>query len=567
MNSTQKWALYALVFVGGAVLMVLEIAGGRLLAPFFGSDIFVWGSIIGVFMVALALGYYLGGRTADKVPFLAMLALVEVVAGLTLMLLPAVGSPLCNWISRSDLGVRSAPFVSALLLFTVPSVLLAIASPFAVRIAARAVEVVGNVAGSLYALSTAGSILGTLLAAFVLIPAAGTRGIIFWVGVVELAMALAVFAIAGGLRRRPGKVAAAAAVILAGLLGLLLYPVGPGVPLDLDQNPRYPSALIHFEESPYHLILVTEQDDHDLLSGRTRKRRVLRFNNRVESAVYVDDLDEDRRPKKYESAVSYTALLHMGMVFHPEAKHGLFVGLGGGIGPTEFHDHYGMEVDVVDIDPAVARVAQEYFFLRQSDKLRLHVADGRRFLERTEERYDMIVLDAYSSAGRIPFQLVTKQFFGLVRSRLKEDGVVVSNVISTISAPRNKVYLSIYRTLYAAGFKNVYVFPRFPLKVEEPFYRDKYKLKDNYRIQDLAMNVILVATQDEKRLEKSVVQARAALLTKRQDHPAVLPCFEEYASFLYQMKYARPEDVITKMEEGVIFTDNYAPTDLMFAGL
>lgn len=671
--------------------MTLEIAGGRLLAPFFGSDIFVWGSIIGVFMVALAVGYYVGGKAADWLPRLAALAVIEMLAGLLLLLLPALGRPLCGWASGSELGARAGPLVSAVALFTVPSVLLAMASPFAVRLAARAPEAMGGVAGGLFAISTAGSILGTFLTAFVLIPAAGTRGIILCAGAVEFVSALAVFMVAAVDKKSAGK----AALPLAGaavLLALAAYPRGPGVPLDMsweqhrrvmllssdaaaaqalrefyerhghtvksfervedvvvalaseypdllvvdeggmarlpaaavykrheflaavskvrslpppllligegggpvgdyrgpviisgtdafsvrEKASQYPKllaasrrllgqhTLVHFEESPYHLIIITEQNHVDL-DGRTRYRRVLRFNNRIESAIHVDNLAADTgKPEKFETAVSYTPLLHLGRVFQPAASSVLFVGLGGGVGPSEFREHYGMDVEAVDIDAAVARVAKEYFFLTPGEHLRVFVADGRRFLERTGRRYDMIVLDAYSSAGHIPFQLVTREFFELVRSRLSGGGVVVSNVISAISGDRSRIFKSIYRTFYAAGFQNVYVFPRFPLAVEKE-YRALYR--DDYSARGYGMNVILVATTDTRRLTRAEILATARALRRAGERPVVVPYFEEYAGFLVDMKHVRREDVVANMEEGVIFSDDYAPVDTMLAGL
>ncbi|MBN1809253.1 MAG: fused MFS/spermidine synthase [Planctomycetes bacterium] len=564
----KHYPLYALVFVGGTVLMTLEITGGRLLAPFFGNDIFVWGSIIGVFMVAMALGYLTGGWLADRKPSEPLLGLIGVLAGLLMLLVPVFGSWFCRHIAASQIGPRLSPFLAAFAIFTLPSILLAMVSPFAVKLAAGRLEKLGNVAGSLYALSTTGSILGTLGTAFVLIPWQGSRIIIFFAGVVELVVALAMFIAVGGLRKPKGPHAAAAAVLLAGA-GLFVYPSGPGVPVTMwydyynDEDGKrveLTQELKYWTESPYHLIMVTEQQQFDI-NGKLRRRRLLRFNDRTESAVYIDKLNNSGRPEHYESAVRYTALLHMGLPFAPHARKALFIGLGGGIGPTEFHDHYGMDVDAVDVDAEVVRTAQQWFFLKPSDSLRLHVMDGRRFLQQSDDLYDIIVLDAYSSGGAIPFHLITTEFYSLVRRRLAPDGVAVSNLISSIDGKGSGIFRSAYKTMYAAGFENLYIFPRFYLKGEA---RPGYARDDQFR--NRGMNIITVASPDPRRLGREEVLARARLLARGDGRRVVLPRFEEYVAFLHPMPFSGRDEVLDNMNDAIVFTDDYAPTDTMYAG-
>ena len=564
----RQYPLYALIFTGGTVLMVLEIAGGRMLAPFFGSDIFVWGSIIGVFMVALALGYYIGGRISDRNPSETVLAGIAISAAVLMLALPAFGSWFCIRISESQLGARLGPFVAAFAIFTVPSVLLAMVSPFGVKLAASRLEKVGNVAGSLYSLSTVGSILGTIATAFLLIPITGTRMIVYMAGAVELAVGILLFVTSGGLGKAKGPATLGILLVLALAFGIGAYPSGPGVPVTMKWD-RYvdetgkvvtlEQELKYWTESSYHLIMVTEQMSFDI-DGKERKRRLLRFNDRTESAIFIDNLDATGKPKVYQSAVSYTALLHMGVLFKPEAKTALFVGIGGGIGPMEFHDHYGMQVDAVDVDPEVVRVAEEWFYLAPSDALKVHVSDGRRFLARSDRKYDIIILDAYSSGGSIPWHLVTRQFYELVKRHLAPDGVMVSNLISALDGKGSGIFKSAYKTMYAAGFENVYVFPRFSL----PGEKMRQTPKDDY-FRDRGMNIITVATQDRKRMSGEELTASARQIMLRAEHSAKLPHLDQYAAFLHRMPYAEREDVLKNMD-GVVFTDDYAPTDTMYAG-
>ena len=599
-ESREAWVLYALVFTGGTVLMGAEIAGSRVLNPFFGSGLFVWGSLISVIMTALAAGYYIGGRVADRWPSLQVLCRVAGVAGVSLLVGAGGSVPVCSTIAASGAGPRAGPLLGTLVLFLIPGMLIATISPFAVRLSARDMAGLGNVAGKLYALSTTGSIVGTLLTTFVLIPVMGTRRLIFALGVV-LALAAAAGLLVAGKPGSAKKYAAAAILAVLVLVGVPSGFAASGPGAELNPRPGQPEhTLVHWEDSPYHLILVTEQDHFAPESGRIRKRRVLRFNDRTQSAVYIDDLDEDKRPKQYESAVGYTDLLHLGLVFSPQAKSALFVGGGGGIGPTQFVQDYGMnaeeaekfildhELDVTvdgffrklgtkgvdglradlgldmtvdqlveklgmvaeiaEIDAAVERISRERFFV--DDRVRFHIGDGRRTLNRLEGGYDLIVLDAYSSGGHIPAHLTTREFLSICREKLAPGGAVVSNVISALEREKSKFYQSEVLTMRAAGFEHVYTFPRFPTPAEQ---RHRGTSKELYFRRD--MNIILVASQEE--LTAREIIARARRLTEREERPVRIKTFIHYAEGVL---VERPED----LTYGMVLTDDYCPVDTMF---
>ena len=562
----QAAALYAVVFVCGTVLMAAEIAGSRVLAPYFGSAIFVWGSLIGVVMLALACGYYVGGRVADKKPSFPLLCGIVAGAGLWLVVMPAFSNAVCGGIEEAFEGPRVGPLLASMVLYLVPGVLLAMVSPFAVRLSARELTHIGNVAGRLYALSTIGSIVGTLAAAFVLIPHMGTRKLVFSLGVVLLVTASAGMAVVWREAKRGLK--AAAGIVVAGGL------IGPLVALGLDEPGATLSRpweihrgmehrLVEWSDSAYHLILVTEQPEYkEPGTGKTRARRVLRFNDRVQSAIYIDGAEGDakagtERLRSFESAVCYTDLLHLGLIFCPEAKKALVVGCGGGIAPTELARHYGMDVDVAEVDPEVERVARKYFHVDEGVKF--HIGDGRRTLKRLEGGYDFIVLDAYSSGGHIPAHLTTREFLELCRSKLSPRGVVVSNVISALEGKGCAFYQSEYRTMYEAGFANVYTFPRYP--TPEEARRKGIAVEDRWR--DVAINIIVVATQEAKRLSKPAIMRNARELTEREKHPVRLRDFVHYASKYWEESATR-EQMLARMEEGILLTDDYCPVDAMF---
>ena len=175
--------LLLIAFLSGAILMALELVGSRLLAPSFGGSIFVWGSLIGVFLAALSLGYYLGGGLVDRRPSASLLAFFLIGASLFVLLLPRYGASVCDAILIRDFGPRANPLVACMALFFLPGMLMAVTSPFVIRLTARSIKHVGKTAGAVYAISTMGSIAGTLGTAFYLIPAIGTRALLTLLGV------------------------------------------------------------------------------------------------------------------------------------------------------------------------------------------------------------------------------------------------------------------------------------------------------------------------------------------------------------------------------------------------
>ena len=191
--------------------------------------------------------------------------------------------------------------------------------------------------------------------------------------------------------------------------------------------------------------------------------------------------------------------------------------------------------------------------------MKFHIGDGRRTLKRLEGGYDLIVLDAYSSGGHIPAHLTTREFLELCRSKLSPRGVVVSNVISALEGKNCEFYQSEYRTMYEAGFANVYTFPRYPSPDEAR--RRGIAAEDRWR--DVAINIIVVATQEAKRLTKRAIVRKARELTEREKHPVRVRDFVHHAS-KYWEESARREEMLARMTKGILLTDDYCPVDSMF---
>lgn len=180
--------IYIVVFLCGALVMSFEILGSRVLAPNFGSSVFVWGSLISVFLAGLSLGYYAGGRIADRNPSTRKLAVIIFVPAALFLTFPFYATHVSDWIFMKDLGIRLSPLLASLMLFFLPSVFLGMVSPYTVKLMICSLHTSGSTVGSLYALSTLGSIVGTLVTSFYLIAMAGVKMLIMGHGVVLLCL-------------------------------------------------------------------------------------------------------------------------------------------------------------------------------------------------------------------------------------------------------------------------------------------------------------------------------------------------------------------------------------------
>lgn len=421
----ERVFLLLVAFLSGAVLMALEIVGSRVLAPNFGGSIFVWGSLIGVFLAALSAGYYLGGRLADRAPRARVLGLFLAVSGIFVLALPGYGSGISDSIAMRDFGPRANPLLACLALFFIPGVLMGVTSPYVIRLTARSVVEVGSTAGVVYAVSTLGSIAGTLGSAFYLIPAYGTKMILYQLGLTLIATAVvALLAGASAIRRQIAPAAVAVVALVA--LGLA--------------QPAFAAERILLErDSPYHRLFVADEGQY----------RYLRADNVWHTRMNMKD--------PHGRGLPYTDYVDLAFLFNPSIRSALVIGLGGGTIPKRFvRDYPQVKVDTVEIDGDVIRIAAKYFDVHPGPRLRIYESDGRIFLRRTKAKYDFIFLDAYY-ADTVPFFLTTKEFFQIVRAHLRPGGIFANNVLGQASGPRSKFLRSVYRTMKET-FPQVYGF-------------------------------------------------------------------------------------------------------------
>ena len=415
--------LTLIVFVVGAASLGTEIAAARLLAPFFGASTIIWANTIATVLVALSAGYAIGGRLADRDPTLRGLCRIVLVAALLLAAVPFVAHPFLTFAVDALDRVQAGAFVGSLLgvlvLVSVPVLLLGAAAPYAIRLSLERVEQSGTVAGRLYAISTAGSLVGVFLSALALIPLVGTRRTFL-----AFALALALVALAG-LRRRA---ALAAPIALAALLAL---PVGAVKASDSER-------VIYEAETPYQYARVIEEPDGE---------RFLELNEG--QAVH-----SQWRPGQWLTGNYWDGFLVLPFAADKRAPRRIAI-LGNAGGTTaRAYGHFfpPTAIDAVEIDGKLTEIGRRFFDLR-APRLKTYSQDARPWLERQERgRFDAIFVDAYRQPY-IPFYLATREFFAAARERLAPGGAVVVNVGHPEGSNRLERVLA--AGMRAAGFTTV----------------------------------------------------------------------------------------------------------------
>jgi predicted membrane-bound spermidine synthase len=425
--------LRAIVFAGGLTSIGIELAASRLLAPYFGGSTFIWANLIGLTLTYLALGYYLGGRVADKYPSATLLYLITAIAGFFTGLIPIIARPILNAsLDAFDdvaVGAFYGSLIGTILLFAVPVTLLGFVTPFAIRLRISDVESAGNTAGNIYALSTIGSIAGSFLPVILLVPLVGTTKtfLIFSAGL----MGISILALIG---ERATKLA----IVSTALLALMVLTLTLSASAQI--KPPYRGELVYETESEYNYIQVL-QDGDDLLLALNEGHAI--------HSIYNPAKVLTGGPWDYFS---------IGPLFNDlsqtqQVDDALIIGLAGGTAARELSAAYpAIQIDGVEIDPEIARIGKDYFGLNSLENLDVIVDDGRYFLNRTDTQYDLVAIDAYRQPY-IPFQLTTKEFFQETSEHLSADGVVVINVgrtdtdyrlVDVVSSTMRAVFPSVF---------------------------------------------------------------------------------------------------------------------------
>ncbi len=427
------WLVLFIVFVGGISSIAIEIAASRLLGPYFGTSTFIWANLIGLTLLYLSIGYYFGGRIADRWPSASLLFVFTSIAGLGTGAIPFMSRPILERsliaFSNYSVGALYGSLVGVILLFAVPVTLLGFVSPYGIRLSLARVNAAGNTAGSLYALSTVGSIIGSFLPVLLLIPTVGT----YWTFYL-ISLTLLVSSALGLIILHAPKLVAGASLLIVAVLSLALVTNGESV-----RPPEF-GKLIYETESQYNYIQVSKQGDATLLT--------LNDGHAVHS-IYQPGREIYGGPWDYFTVGSY-----FNKDENPaDVKNVALIGLAAGTMAQQITTGYGpIPIDGVEIDPKIVAVGRKYFNMNEPN-LNVIVQDGRYFLRTTDKKYSVIGIDAYQQPY-IPFHLTTKEFFQEVDNHLTPDGVTVINAGRTEDDYR---LVNVIASTMKAVFPNVYI--------------------------------------------------------------------------------------------------------------
>ena len=417
--------IYAVAFVTGAIVMSFEMLGSRYLNPYFGSGIYTWASLISTVLIALTAGYFLGGALADRTASLAVLALTVIIGSAYLLVLPSFAPAVLEFVLAGIDDIRAGSLLASLALMFFPVAFLGMYSPFAIRLLLRSAQRSGRVSGAVYGVSTAGSIVGTLGTTFFLIPTIGSRAITLTLGALGVIAGLALLALARFERR-------AYAVLVIAALAALTAPGGRAESL-IEEDIRAamaarPNGRLAHIETEYNDVFITKRQNQLVMSFQVKGWD---YTESVANLTDADDLP-----------LRYAQVMTIATVYPETPKNILMLGLGGGSIST-YLGRFMPEaaITTVEIDPGVIGAAKTYFGLLETERMRYRAGDGRVFLNRSSEMYDLILLDAYRG-GYVPFHLLTREFYALVKERLTPGGAAAFNVHDG-----SKLYASTVKTL------------------------------------------------------------------------------------------------------------------------
>jgi predicted membrane-bound spermidine synthase len=402
----KRYLLFT-VFVSGMTTLAAELAAGRLIGNVFGTSNLVWASIIGLILIYLTLGYFLGGKWADKNPSAGAMYRILAWGAFTIGLVPYIAGPVLRSAATAfealSVGIMAGSFIAVLILFSVPITLLGAISPFAIRLSVDDTSKAGQISGQIYAISTLGSFIGTFLPTLVTIPTIGTKLTFFVFGMFLLIVALI------GLARFASQ---------REMFKLIWMPVALALvaALSAGQALKTSAGQIYETESAYNYIQVQEQGGYTLL----------RLNDgQGFHSIY--------RPDTLNYGGPWEQFL-VGPFFYPDrkpqdVKRMAIVGLAAGTAARQAAAVYGdIAIDGFELDEKIVEVGEKYFGLTQSVlNLTVHIGDGRLNLERSPYQYDIIAVDAYRPPY-IPPHMTTQEFFEITASHLTDDGVLTINV-------------------------------------------------------------------------------------------------------------------------------------------
>lgn len=410
-QSRPYYSLLVISFFAGFIILSLELLSFRLLAPWFGNTIYVWGILIGLILFALSAGYYAGGRIVDSYPRQSVLFTIILISAGYLLVVSLTYYRLMHALENS---VLIGAAVSVAVLFFPPMFLLSMVSPFLIKLMQKE-ENMGTIAGTIFCVSTLGSLAGTLLTSFFFIPYWGSHFTL------ALNVVLTTLIASAGLKNRRSLAAVAA-------FPLLMFVPGSDMP-----------GEIYRAESPYNLVTLIQEDEFlGLIVGPL-----------TEGFDTYYDPNDPFRETDYVNIVSTVPALN-------SSQNALILGLAGGHSARQLLEIYpSLRIDAVEIDPQVIHVARQFYGLREGERLTIIEDDARPFLSKGEKKYDFIEVDIFQGDIFVPFYLTSKEFFQKVSGRLTDRGIMVINILDSekrrLSQPISNTMAAVFPSVFFLG--------------------------------------------------------------------------------------------------------------------
>lgn len=424
----KKYLLEITVFICWAIVMIFELVGSRILWPYLGTSIFVWTSLIGIILWSLSLWYYLGWKIADKKASLEWLSNIILFSALFIILTITSKNFILSIISNNTTNLKISSFFTSLILFSPASILLWIISPYVAKLKITNIATSGTTVWNLYALSTAWSIFWTFLAWFFLIP-------FFWTNNLLVILSTVLVLLSIFVSYKKNLMLKIIVLVIAIFILVWIKEI---------KNIYANNWLIDIDTT-YNRVRIYNRTDNNY-----KKIRSLLINNEHSSAMYLDSND-----LVYE----YTKYYHLAKHFFPNFKNTLMIWGAWYSFPKSFLENYpNSTIDVVEIDPKLTSLAKKYFNLKDNKNLQIYHEDGRVFLNKTTNKYDVIFWDAFSSHHSLPYQLTTKEAIQKKYDILNKNWIVILNIISSVEWDKWKFLQAEYKT-YKSVFPQVFVFP------------------------------------------------------------------------------------------------------------
>lgn len=498
MNKFLKQNLLLIsVFITGACVLIIEIVAVRVLSPHYGNTIFTVSSVISVVLAALSIGYYVGGKFADRYPSTRWFFGIILASGIIVLIVHLLGRIILP-IMSINLSITMGPLLSSTVLFFLPALLLGTLSPYAIKL--QSVQFpdqgVGDVSGKIFFWSTLGSILGSLLSGFVLIPHFGIDYIFIATGLTLFVLGFVPLIIFGFEKKYLFKYLFA--------ISLLVFVAMSTVQQKVE-------GAVYSKDGIYEKITIYD----GMYNGRPT--RFFQQDMSPSAAMFLDS--DNPTDLVYE----YTGYYSVYKLFMSDVQNALVIGAGAySIPKALLKDLPNATIDVSEIEPSLFVLAKEYFGLEETMRLQNYIKDGRRFLQDSDKKYDLIFSDVYHSLFSIPVHFTTQEFFTIAKQKLSADGVFIANVVGDLSMHQPSFLMAEIRT-FQSIFPNSYFFA-----VDSP---QKTGLQ----------NIIFVGQNSNKKIDLYYNQLPSTLSNK-------LIKIEEF-----------------DLSSSPLLTDNYAPVEYLSA--